>query len=30
MQQCADIYLLLNYSKLFRCPSRPSQGYIKL
>ena len=26
MQQYADIYLLLNYSTCFRCPSRPSSG----
>ena len=26
MQQYADIYLLLNYSTCFGCPSRPSSG----
>jgi len=26
MQQYADIYLLLNYSKCFERPSRPSSG----
>jgi len=26
MQQCADIYLLLNYSTCFGRPSRPSSG----
>jgi len=29
MQQCADIYLLLNYSTYFRRPSRPSSGVHK-
>jgi len=29
MQQYADIYLLLNYSKCFRLPSHPSSGVYK-
>jgi len=29
MQQCADIYLLLNYSTCFGHPSRPSSGVHK-
>jgi len=29
MQQCADIYLLLNYSSCFGRPSRPSSGVHK-
>jgi len=29
MQQYADIYLLLNYSTRFGCPSRPSSGVHK-
>ena len=29
MQQYADIYLLLNYSTCFGCPSRPSSGVHK-
>ena len=29
MQQYADIYLLLNYSACFGCPSRPSSGVHK-
>ena len=29
MQQYADIYWLLNYSKYFECPSHPSSGVHK-
>jgi len=29
MEQYADIYLLLNYSTCFGCPSRPSSGVHK-
>jgi hypothetical protein len=29
MQQCADIYLLLNLSKYFGCPSHSSAGVYK-
>jgi len=30
MQQYADIYLLLNYSTFFGCPSHPSSGVHKI